>query len=125
VFENRVLRRIFGLKRDEVTREWRKLHNEELSNLYSTPNIVRVIKSRRMIWAGHVAGMGESRGIYRFLVGKPEGKSSLRRSRDRWEDNIKMDLQEVACGGMDWIKLAQDRDRWRALVNAFMNLWVP
>jgi len=125
VFENRVLRRIFGLKRDEVTREWRKLHKEELSDLYSTPNIVQVIKSRRMRRAGHVACMGERRGVYRFLVGKPERKSSLGRSRHRWEDNIKMDLQEVGCGGMDCIELAQDRDRWQALVNAFMNLEVP
>ena len=95
VFENRVLRRVFGPKGDEVTGEWRKLHNEELSDLYSLPNIVRVVKSRRMRWARHVAHMGEGRGVYRVLVGKPEGKRPLGRPRPRWEDNIKMDLQEV------------------------------
>jgi len=94
VFENRVLRRIFGPKRDEVTGEWRKLHNEEMNNLYS-PNIVRVIKSRRMRWAGHVAHMGEGRGVYRVLVGKPEGRRPLGRPRRGWEDNIRMDLREV------------------------------
>jgi len=93
VLENRVLRRIFGPKRDEVTGEWRKLHNEELNDLYCPPNIVRVIKSRRMRWTGHVARMGEGRGLYRVLVEKPEGKRSLGRPRRRWEDNIKMDLQ--------------------------------
>ena len=106
MFQNRVLRRIFGPKRDEVTREWRKLHNEELSNLYSSPNIVRVIKSREMRWVGHVARMGERRGIYWFLVGKPEGKRPLGRPRHKWEDNIKMDLQEVGCGlwtGSIWL----------------------
>ena len=91
--------------------EWRKLCNEELNNLYCSPNIVRVIKSRRMKWAGHVARMVERRGVYRVLVGKPEGKGPLGRPRRRWEDNIKMDLQEVGCGGMDWIELVQDRDR--------------
>jgi len=120
-----MLRRIFGLKRDDVTGEWRKLHNEELNNLYSSPNTLRVIKSRRMRWAGHVACMGERRGMYRVLVAKPEGKRTLGRPRRRWEDNIKMNLQEVGCGGMDWIELAEDRDRWRALVNAVMNLRVP
>jgi len=125
VFENRVLRRIFGPKRDEVTRDWRKLHNEELNDLYSSPNIVRVTKSRRMRRAGHVARMGERRGVFRFLVGKSEGKRPLGRPRHRWEGNIKMDLQEVGCGGMDWIGLAQDRDRWRTLVSAVMNLGVP
>ena len=95
VFENRVLRRTFGSKRDEVIREWRKLHNEELYDLYSSPNIVRVIKSRRTRWAGHVVHMGEKRGVYRVLVGKPEGKRPYGRPRRRWEDNIKMELQEV------------------------------
>jgi len=125
VFENRVLRIIFGPKRDEVRGEWRKLHNEELNDLYCSPNIVRVIKSRRMRWAGHVARMGEGRGVYRVLVGKPEGKRPLVRPRRRWEDNNKMDLQEVGCGGMDWIELARDRDRWRTLLNVVMNLRVP
>jgi hypothetical protein len=106
VFENRVLRRIFGPKRDEVTGELRKLHNEDLSDLYSLPNIMWVVKSRRMRWAGHVARMGEGRGVYRVLVGKPEGKSPLGRPRRRWEDNIKMDLQEVRGGCGDWMELA-------------------
>jgi hypothetical protein len=111
VFENMVLRRIFGPRRDEVTGDWRRLHNEELNDLYSSPNIVRVIKSRRMRWAGHVARMGEERGVYRVLVGKPEGKRLLRRPRRRWVDNIRTDLQEVGCEYVDWIGLAQDRDR--------------
>ena len=114
-----------GLRGDEVTGEWRKLHNEELNDLYCSPNIFRVIKSRRMRWAGYVACMGEGRGVYRVLVGKPEGKRPLGRPARRWEDNIKMDLHEVGCGGMEWIDLAQVRDRWRALVNAVMNLRVP
>jgi hypothetical protein len=125
VFENRVLRKIFGPKRDEVTGGWRNLHNEELHDLYSSPNIVRVIKSRRMIWAGHVARMREGRGVSRVLVGKPEGKKPLGRPRRRWENNIKMNLQEVGCGGMDWIELVLIRDRGRALVNAVKNLRVP
>jgi len=125
VFENRVLRRIFGLKRNEVTWEWRKLHKEELNNLYSSPNIVREIKSRRMRWAGNVARMGEGRGVYRVLVGKPDGRRPLGRPRLRWEDNIRMDLREVGCECVDWMELAQDRDRWRALVSAVMNLRVP
>jgi len=124
VFENRVLRRIFGPKGDEVTGEWRKLHNEELNDLYCSPNIVRVIKSRRMGWAGHVAIMGDSSGVYRVLVGIPEGKRPLARHRRRWEDNIKMDLQELGCGDMDWIEMVHDRDRWRKLVTAVMKLRV-
>ena len=106
-------------------REWRKLHNEEIDDLYYSPNTVRVIKSRRMRRTGHVARMGEKRDLYRVLVGEPEGKRPLGRPRRRWEDNIKMDLQEVGCEGMDWIELAEDRDRWRARVNAVMNLQVP
>ena len=125
VFENMVLRRIFGLRRDEVTGEWRRLHNEELNDLYSSPNIVRVIKSRRMRWAGRVVRMGEGRGVYRVLVGKPEGRRPLGKPRRRWVDNIRTDLQEVGCGYVDWIGLAQDRDRWRTLVSAVMNLRVP
>jgi len=125
VFENRVLRRILGHKRDEVTGEWRKLHNEELNDLCCSPYIVRVIKLRRMRWAGNIAPMGERRGVYRDLVGKPEGQRPLGRPRRRWEDNIKMDLQEVGCGGMDWIELGEDRDKWRAVMNAVMNRWVP
>jgi len=125
VFENMVLRRIFGPRRDEVTGEWRRLHNEELNDVYCSPDIVRVIKSRRMIWAGHVARMGEERGLYRVLVGKPEGRRPLGRPRRKWVDNIRTDLQEVGCSYMDWIGLAQDRDRWRTLVSAVMNLRVP
>ena len=109
----------------EVTGEWRKLHNEELNYLYSSPNIVWVIKSRRIRWARHVARKGEKRGVYTVLVGKPEGKRPLERARRRWEDNIKMDFREVGCGVMDWIELVQDRDRWRAPVNVVMNLRVP
>ena len=116
---------VFGPKRDEVTGEWRKLHNEELSDLYYLPNIVRVVKSRRMRWAGHVARMGQGRGVYRILVEKPEGKRPLERPRRRWEDNIKMDLQEVEEGCGDCMELAQDTDRWRALVSTVMNLRVP
>ena len=97
----------------------------ELNDQHSSPNIVQVIKSRRVRWAGHVVRMGERRGVYRVLVGKSEGKRPLGRPRCRWEDNIKMDLQEVGSGGMDWIKLSQDTDRWLALVNAVVNLWVP
>ena len=125
MFENRVLRRVFGSKRDEVTGEWRKLHNEKLSDLYSLPNIVRVVKSRRMRWAVRVARMGEGRGVHRVLVGKPEGKRPLRSLRRRWEDNIKVDLQEVGGGFGDWMELAQDRDRWRALVSTVRNIRVP
>jgi hypothetical protein len=125
VFENRVLRRIFGPKRDEVTGGRRKLHNEELHGLYSSPSIVKMIKSRIMRWAGHVARMGEVRGAYNILVGRPEGKRPLGTPRRRWEDNIKMDLREIGFGDVDWIHWAQDRDRWRDLVNTAMNLRVP
>jgi hypothetical protein len=125
VFENRVLRRILGPKRDEATGDWRRLHNEELHDLYASPNIIRVIKSRRLRWAGHVARMGEERGAYRILVGRPEGRRPLGRPRRRWVDDIKMDIREVGWEDMNWIELAQDRDRWRALVNAVTNLRVP
>jgi hypothetical protein len=111
-------------KRDEAAGEWGRLHNEELNGLYSPPNIIRVIKSRRMRWAGYVARMGEKRGAYRILVGRSEGRRPLVRPRRSWEDNIKTDLQDVGWG-MDWIEVAQDRDRWRAVVNAVMNFRVP
>jgi hypothetical protein len=101
------------------------LHNDELHSLYSSPNIVRVIKSRRMTWAGYVARMGEGRGVYRILVGRPEGKRPLKRARCRWEDNIKLDLREIGIGGANWIQLAEDRVQWRAFVNTVMNLRVP
>jgi len=123
VSENGTLRRIFGSKRDEVTSEWRKLHNEELNDVHSS-NIVRVIKSR-MRWAGHVARMGRGEAYTGFWWKKLAEKRPLGRPRGRWEDNIKKDLLEVGCGSMDWIELAQDRDRWRTLVNAVMNLGVP
>ncbi|KAJ4452085.1 hypothetical protein ANN_03601 [Periplaneta americana] len=125
VFENKVLRKIFGAKRDEVTGEWRKLHNAELHALYSSPDIISNIKSRRLRWAGHVAHMGESRNAYRVLVGRPEGKIPLGRPRRRWEDYIKLGLREVGYDDREWINLAQDRDRWRADVRAAMNLRVP
>jgi hypothetical protein len=124
VFENRVLRRIFGPKRDEVTGEWRKLRNEELHDLYSSPSIIRIMKSRRMRWAGHVARMGEKRNAYRLFVGKPNGKRQLGSPIRRWEDNIRMDLGEMGWGDMDWTGLAEDRNRWRALVNSALNLRV-
>jgi hypothetical protein len=122
VFENRMLR-IFGPKREE-NRSWRKLHNDELYSLHSSPNIVKVIKSR-MRWAGRVACMGEGRGVYRVLVGRPEGKRPLGRPRHRWEDNIKLDLREIGIDGANWIQLAQDRFRWRDFVNTVMSLRVP
>ena len=108
VFGNRVLRRVFGCKRNEMTVEWRKLHNEELSDLCSSPSIVRIIESRRMRWAGHVARMGVRRGVYMVLVEKPEGKRPLGRPRCGWEDNIKMDLQELGCAvwaGSSWLRI--------------------
>jgi hypothetical protein len=125
VFENRVLRRIFGPKRDEVTGEWIKLLNEELHNMYSSPNIIITIKSRRMRWAVHVARMGENRNANRILVGKPEGRRPLGRPRRKWVDNIKMDLREIEWGGVDWVDLAKDRDHWRDFVNWVMNLRFP
>jgi len=125
VFENMALRRIFGLRRNEEMGECRRLHNEELNDLYTTPNIVRVIKSRRMKWAGHVSRMGEERMVYRVLVGKPEGKRPLGILRRRWVNNIRMDFQEVGSGYMDWIGRAQDRDSCRTLVSAVMNFQVP
>jgi hypothetical protein len=123
VFENRVLRKIFGPKREEDG-SWRKLHNDELHSLYSSLNIVRVIKSRRIRWAGRVARMGQGRGVYRVLVGRPEGKRPLGRPRHRWEDNIKMDLRETGIDGANWIRLAPDRVRRWAFVKAVINLWV-
>jgi hypothetical protein len=123
VLENRVLRRIFGPKREEDG-SWRKLHCDELHSLYFLPNIVRVTKSRRMRWAGHGARTGEGRGVYRVLVGRPEGKRPLERPRRRWEDNIRMDLGDIGIDEMNWIQLPQDRVRWRPFVSAVMNLQV-
>ena len=124
VFGNMVLSRIFLPKRDEELREWRRLHSEELHHLYCSPNIIRVIKSRRLRWAGHVACMGERRGAYWILVGKHEGKRLLEISRSRWEDYIKMDRQEMGWG--TWTGLICFRiDRWLVLVNAVINLRVP
>jgi hypothetical protein len=124
VFENRVLRRIFGPKSEEDG-SWRKLHNDELHSLYSSPNIVMAIKSRRMRWAGHVARMGQGRGVYRVFVGSPECKRPLGRPRRSWEDNIKLDLREIGIDGANWIQLAQDRVQWRAFVNTVMNFRFP
>jgi hypothetical protein len=121
VFENRLLRRIFGPKSEEDG-SCRKLHNDELRSIYSSPNIVWVIK---MKWAGHVARMGEGRGVYRVLVRRPEGKRPPRRPRRRWEDNIKMDLREMGIGEANWIQLAQDRVQWWAFVSMVMNLRCP
>jgi hypothetical protein len=125
LFENNVLRRIFGPKRDEVTGSWRKLHYKELHDLCSSPSIIRMMKPTRMRWAGHVARMGEKRNAYWLLVGKQEGKRPLGRPKRRWVENIKMYPLEIGWGGVDWIGLAQDMERWRALVNAVINLRVP
>jgi hypothetical protein len=125
VFGNRVLRRIFGPRRDEVTGEWRKLHNEELHDLNSSQSIIKIMKGKRMRWAEHVSRMGEKRNANRWLVEKPEGKRPLGRLRSRWVDNVGMGLVEVGWDDVDWIGLAQGRDKWRALVNAVMNLGVP
>jgi len=113
MFKNRVLRGIFGPKREEVMGEWRRLHNEELRNVYGSLTIIRVIKSRRIRWAEHVACMGAVRNVYEILVGKPEGRRPLVRPRRRWEDNIRMDVREIGWGGVDWMRLVQDRDQWR------------
>ena len=125
VFENKVLRKIFGAKKDEITGEWRKFHNSELRALYSSHNIISNFKSRRLRWAKHVACMEQSRNAYRVLVGKLEGKRPLGRPRHRWKDNIKMDLREMGCDLGGWIALAEDMDQWRAYVRAVMNLRVP
>jgi hypothetical protein len=124
VFQNRVLRRIFGPKREEDG-SWRKMHNEELHSLYSSRNIVRVIKSRRMRWAGHVARVGEGRRVYRVLVERPEGKRPLGSPRRMWEDNIKLYLREIGIDEANWIRLAQDRVQWWAFVSTVMNLRLP
>jgi hypothetical protein len=124
VFEKRVLSRIFGPKREEDG-SCRKLHNDGLHGLSSSQNIVRVIKSRRIRLARHVARMGEGRGVYGILVGRLEGKIPLGRPRRRWEDNIKVDLRDTEIDGANWIQLAQNRVRWRAFVNTVMNLRVP
>jgi hypothetical protein len=119
-----VLSRIFGPKRDEVRRGWRKLHNEELHTLYCLPSIIKIIMLRRMRWVGHVAQMEKKRNVYRLLVGKPEGKRPIARPRCMWVDNIKVDLLEMELCDVDWISVAKDRYSWRALVNAVMNLQV-
>jgi hypothetical protein len=125
VLENKMLRTIFGPKRDGVAGGWRKLHNEELHNLYSSPRIIRIIKSRRMRLAGHVTRMGEKSNVYSLLGGKPEGKRPLGIPRRRCMDNIKMDLLEIGLNFVDLIGLAQDRYKGRALINSVMNLRVP
>ena len=125
VFENKVLRKIYGPKRDEMTGEWRRLHNEELHGLYDSPDVVRIMKSRRLRWAGHVARMGEKRRLYSIVVGKPEGKRPLGRPRRRWEDNIRRDLREVGIRDENWLDVAQERILWRTFVTAAINLRVP
>jgi hypothetical protein len=122
IFENRVLTRIFGPNTEEVAGGWRGLHNEELHNLYASPYVIRRIKSRRMTWAEHVARMEEMTNSYKILVRKPEGKRPLRKPSARWEDN--MDLRKIVCVGVDWMHLSQNRDKWQALVNMIMILWV-
>jgi hypothetical protein len=124
VFENRVLRRIFGTKRDEVMEEWRKLHNAELYYLNSSPDIIRQIKSRKMRWVRHVARMRKGRKVYRILVGKPKRKRPHGRLKHEWEDGIRMDLRKIGQGGVEWIHPVEDRDWWWALVNVVMNLLV-
>jgi hypothetical protein len=121
----RMLRGIFEPKKDEVMGGWRKLHNEQLHNVYASPSMIRMIKSRSMRWAGHVERLGEKRNAYRILVGKTDRKRPLGRRKRRWVNNIKMDLRERGWAGMDWIYLAQDRDQWRALVDTVMNHHVP
>jgi hypothetical protein len=123
--ENRALRRTFGPEMEEVVRDWRRLHNEELHGLYASPNIIRVIKSRRMGGAGRVTRMGETQNTYKVLVGKPEGKRPVERPGRRWEDNIRKDLREIRVEVVDWKHLAQDTDQWRTLVNAILNILVP
>jgi hypothetical protein len=125
VFKNRVLGRIFGPKRDKVTGEWRRLHNEELYDLYSSPYVIWMIRLRRMRSATYVACMGEKTRLYRVLVGKPEGKRPLGRYRHRREDNIKINLKGTRCKSMDWIYVIQDRDNWQTFANIVMDLWVP
>jgi hypothetical protein len=125
VFENWVLRIIFGPKRDEVTGSWRKQHNEELHNLYSSPSIIRMIMSRRMRWGGHVARTGEKSIAYRILVGKPEGKRPLGRPRRTWVDHIKIDLGEIGWNDVDWVDVPLGREQWMAFVNMVMNFRVP
>jgi hypothetical protein len=124
VFENRVLRIIFGPKREEDGL-WRKFHNDELHSLYFSPNIVMVIKSRSMRWVGYMAHKGVGRGVYKVLVGRPKGKRPLGRSRHRWEDNVRTDLREIGIDGVNWIQLAQDRVQWQTFVSMVINLWVP
>ena len=122
VFENRVLKKIFGPKKEESAGQWRKLHNEQLYGLYFSPNVIRVIKSKRMWWVGHVARIGDRRGAYRVLADAPGAKRPFCKPMHREDDNIKMDPQEIKCGGKDWSDLSQDRNRWWAFVNAVMNV---
>jgi len=124
MFENKVLKEIFGPKREEVSGDWRRLHNEELHDLYASLYIIRVMKSRRMRWVGRAVRMGEMRNAYKILVGKSEGERPFGRSRRRLEDNIRMDLTGIGWEVLNWIHLAQDVDQWRILVNTVMNLRV-